>query len=146
MSKIKEAFIKAQTISDSEKRIHSLIFKTSIKKSVPYILGIIGTFLIGNQFDINIFILLAISLFLGYLMFKKVREAGTEFNDFKPYQGHIVNIKIKDKSCNLLLKQGKTPVNMEILHSVDEFKKLKKNDFICISYNKTKKVAILHNK
>ena len=141
---ISNAFAKAQTMSDAEKKIQALVAKTSFKKTLPYLLLIIGILIAGSKLNINIFIILAAEILLGYLMIKKTKAVANEFNDFKPYQGNIISIQTTGKTCNLILKQGKMPVKMEIEHSIEDFKNLKKNDFIAIAYNKTKKVAMLH--
>ena len=143
-SSISSAFAKAQTMSDSEKKIQALIMKTSFKKTLPHFIGILSLLFIGMALNINIFIILAGELLLGYLMIKKTRKVAAEFNDFKPHQGTVISIQNNGKSCSLILKQGKTPIKMEIEHSVEDFKNLKKNDFVAIAYNKTKKVAILN--
>lgn len=143
-SSISNAYLKAQTMSDAEKKIQSLIVKQSFKKTAPYFIGILAILFAGMSLDINIFIVLAAEILLGYLMIKKTRAVATEFNDFKPYQGNIISIQSKDKTCNLVLKQGKTPIKMEIEHFSEDFKNIKKNDFVSIAYNKTKKIAMLH--
>ena len=148
MGKIKDnvsnAFARAQAMSEAEKKIQSLIVKQSLKKTAPYLIGIIATLFAGVSLNINIFAVLAVEILLGYLMIKKTRLISAEFNDFKPYQGSIINIQIKDKTCKLILKQGKTPITMEIKHSIEDFKNLKKNEFVSIAYNKNKKVAMLY--
>lgn len=141
---ISNAFARAQAMSEAEKKIQSLIVKQSFKKTTPYFIGIIAILLAGTSLNMNIFMILAVEILLGYLMIKKTKAVATEFNDFKPYQGNIISVQTKDKTCNLILKQGKTPIKMEINHAIDDFKNLKKNDFVSIAYNKTKKVAMLH--
>lgn len=141
---ISNAFARAQSMSEAEKKIQSLIVKQSFKKTAPYLIGILATLFAGMSLNINIFIVLAVEILLGYLMIKKTRAVAAEFNDFKPYQGNIISVQTKDKTCNLILKQGKTPIKMEITHSIEDFKNLKKNDFVSIAYNKTQKVAMLH--
>ena len=143
-SRISDAFVQAQTMSDAEKKIQSLIVKTSFKKTLPYLVGMMALLFGGMAFNINIFIILAIEILLGFFMIKKTRKVAAEFNDFKPYQGNIISVQVSNKSCNLILKQGKTPIKMEIQNSIEDFKNLKKNEFISIAYNKTKKVAMLH--
>ena len=142
--KITGAYAKANSMSESEKKLNSLIMKLSFKKTSPYLICILATILLGLSLDINPFITIAVELLLCIVLYKKTKKISNEFNDFKLYQGNVINIQSNDKTCNLVLKQGKMPVKLEINHLIEDFKNLKKNDFVRIGYNKDKKIAMLY--
>lgn len=143
---ISNAFAKAQTMNESEKKLNSLILKLSLKKTAPYLVGILAVVILGFRLHINTFAIIAIEVILGIILYKKTKKISSEFNDFVPYQGNIVSVQTNEKTCNVILKQGKMPVKIEINHLVEDFKNLKKNDFIRIGYNKNKKIAMLYKK
>lgn len=145
-SNISNAFAKAQTMSESEKKLNSLIFKLTLKKTAPHLIGILAVILLGFNLNINTFAIIAIEIILGIMLYKKTKKISSEFNDFVPYQGNVISVQTNEKSCNVILKQGKMPVKIEIHHLIEEFKNLKKNDFVRISYNKDKKIAMLYKK
>lgn len=148
MGKIKdsmtEALARSKSMSESEKKLNALIMKLAFKKTSPYLIGILATALAGSALDINIFAVLAVELIIGVGIYKKTKKISNEFNDFKFYQGNVMTISSNDKTCNLVLKQGKTPIKIEIAHLLEDFKNIKKNDFVRISYNKDKKIAMLY--
>ena len=148
MKKLKEninsSFARAKTMSESEKKLNSLIMKMVFKRTSPYLIGMLATVLAGSALDINIFVVLAIETIIAIGIYKKTKKISNEFNDFKLYQGNVISMQTEDKTCNLVIKQGKMPVKIEINHLIEDFKNLKRNDFVRISYNKDKKIAMLY--
>lgn len=148
MKKLKEninsSFARAKTMSESEKKLNSLIMKMVFKRTSPYLIGMLATVLAGSALDINIFVVLAIETIIAIGIYKKTKKISNEFNDFKLYQGNVISMQTDDKTCNLVIKQGKMPVKIEINHLIEDFKNLKRNDFVRISYNKDKKIAMLY--
>lgn len=141
---INSSFARAKTMSESEKKLNSLIMKMVFKKTSPYLISMIATVLAGSALDINIFVVLVIETIIAIGIYKKTKKISKEFNDFKLYQGNIISMQTDNKTCNLVIKQGKTPVRIEINHLIEDFKNLKRNDFVRISYNKDKKIAMLY--
>ena len=142
--RITDAYARANSMSESQKKLNSLIMKLSFKKTSPYLIGILATMLLGFGFDINPFITIAIELILCVILYKKTKKISNEFNDFRLYQGNVINIQSNNDNCTLVIKQGKMPVKLEINYLIEDFKNLKKNELVRVGYNKDKKIAMLY--
>ena len=145
--KFAESFARSKTMSAPEKKANEIMGKLLIKKAIlPLVIMLIVT-IVGSVSKVNGWILLGVNIAIAVATYFYIKKSGEKYQNFKPYVGNLISLEKKGKKEYVaIIKQGKLPVKLNIVHGGEDLEHVRKNQLVQISYNPDEKIAILVNK
>ncbi|WFD11652.1 hypothetical protein [Tepidibacter hydrothermalis] len=131
-----------KNMNQAEKDLSTMFGKMILKKSIiPFIL-ILLSFFGTSSFITNIWARFGLTLAVTAGCFYYLKLYRDKLQQLKYYEGKVIYFQKKENQYELLLKNGKLPIKLNIKKGLDE-NNVKKNQILRLYYNEPEKVAII---
>lgn len=145
--KFAESFARSKTMSGPEKKANEIMGKILLKKAILPIALMIAVIIGFAMAHINGWYAFAVNIAIAVGTYFYIKNETKKYQTFKPYVGNLIKVEKKDKKEYVaIIKQGKTPIKLQIAYGGEDLVNIKKNQLVQISYNPDYKIAILVTK
>ncbi|MEJ8554379.1 hypothetical protein [Tepidibacter sp. Z1-5] len=131
-----------KSMNQTEKDLSTMFGKMILKKSIIPIILILLSFFGTASLITNIWIRFGLTLAVTAGAFYYLKLYRDKLQQLKYYEGKVIYFQKKENQYELLLKNGKLPIKLNIKKGLDE-KNIKKNQILRLYYNEPEKVAII---
>ncbi len=142
-----ESFAKSKTMSGPEKKANEIMGKILFKKAIFPIVAMIAVIIIFAVMNLSGWYAFAVNIAIAVGTFFYIRNESKKYQTFKPYVGNLIKVEKKGKKEHVvIIKQGKTPIKLQVAYGGEDLETVKRNQLVQISYNPDYKIAILVTK
>ncbi|MCT4508024.1 MAG: hypothetical protein N4A48_04560 [Tepidibacter sp.] len=131
-----------KSMSQTEKDVSTMFGKMILKKSIIPIILILLSFFGTNSFIPNIWVRFGITLAVTAGSFYYLKLYRDKLQQLKYYEGKVIYFQKKENQYELLLKNGKLPIKLNVKKGLDE-NNVRKNQILRLYYNEPEKIAII---
>lgn len=131
-----------KNMNQAEKDLSTMFGKMILKKSIIPIILILLSFFGTASFITNIWVRFGLALAVTAASFYYLKLYRDKLQQLKYYEGKVIYFQKKENQYELLLKNGKLPIKLNIKKGLDE-KNVRKNQILRLYYNEPEKVAII---
>ena len=131
-----------KNMNQAEKDLSTMFGKMILKKSIIPIILILLSFFGTAPFITNIWVRFGLALAVTAGSFYYLKLYRDKLQQLKYYEGKVMYFQKKENHYELLLKNGKLPIKLNIKKGLDE-KNVRKNQILRLYYNEPEKVAII---
>ncbi len=131
-----------KSMNQTEKDLSTMFGKMILKKSIIPIILILVSFFGTKPFIPNVWIRFGLTLAVTAGAFYYLKLYRDKLQQLKYYEGKVMYFQKKENHYELLLKNGKLPIKLNIKKGLDE-KNVRKNQTLRLYYNEPEKVAII---